>query len=299
MDGFDPAEFVTLVRRFAIRSTVLPPAAMTMLADDPSITDLAPLRFVRSITAPLSPLQARRFNDRFGISVLNGYGQTEIGGEIVGWNAADSREHGRTKLGSVGRPHEGVSLRVVDEGGTDVPAGEPGELWVLTPALSGGYADGTDLSDRLSPDGWFRTGDFARIDAEGFVWIEGRVSDQINRGGMKIVPTTVDPDVAKMQEPHRGKPFEFVVERIEAPRRISFRWHPYAIEPGVDYSREPMTTIVFELKEVQEGVELTITESGFDRIPLARRAEAFKANEGGWEHQMRLIAKYLQRQPAA
>jgi len=119
------------------------------------------------------------------------------------------------------------------------------------------------------------------------------------RANGKIVPTTVDPDVAKMQEPHRGKPFEFVVERIEAPRRISFRWHPYAIEPGVDYSREPMTTIVFELKEVQEGVELTITESGFDRIPLARRAEAFKANEGGWEHQMRLIAKYLQRQPAA
>jgi len=192
MDGFDPAEFVTLVRRFAIRSTVLPPAAMTMLADDPSITDLAPLRFVRSITAPLSPLQARRFNDRFGISVLNGYGQTEIGGEIVGWNAADSREHGRTKLGSVGRPHEGVSLRVVDEGGTDVPAGEPGELWVLTPALSGGYADGTDLSDRLSPDGWFRTGDFARIDAEGFVWIEGRVSSMINRGGLKVYPGEVE-----------------------------------------------------------------------------------------------------------
>ena len=66
-------------------------------------TDLAPLRFVRSITAPLSPLQARRFRDRFGIAVLNGYGQTEIGGEIVGWSAADSREHGDDKLG-VGRP---------------------------------------------------------------------------------------------------------------------------------------------------------------------------------------------------
>ncbi len=73
-----------------------------MLADDPSITDLAPLRFVRSITAPLSPLQARRFHDKFGITVLNSYGQTEIGGEIVGWNAADSREYGETKLGSVG-----------------------------------------------------------------------------------------------------------------------------------------------------------------------------------------------------
>ena len=110
----------------------------------------------------------------------------------------------------------------------------------------------------------------------------------------KIVPTTADPEVAKLQEPHRGKPFEFTVERIEPPRRISFRWHPYAIESGVDYSQEPMTTIVFELKEVPEGVLLTISESGFDRIPIARRAEAFKANEGGWEHQTQLVKKYLE-----
>ena len=86
--------------------------------------------------------------------------------------------------------------------------------------------------------------------------------------------------------------------RIEPPRRISFRWHPYAIESGVDYSQEPMTTIVFELKEVPEGVLLTISESGFDRIPIARRAEAFKANEGGWEHQTQLVKKYLEGKAA-
>ena len=192
LDGFDPRDFAATVKRFGIRSVVLPPAAMTMLADDPDIEDLAPLRFVRSITAPLSPLQARRFKERFGIAVLNSYGQTEIGGEIVGWNAADSRAHGEDKLGSVGRPHEGVSLRVVDDTGADVATGEPGELWVLTPALSAGYADGADLADRLSPDGWFRTGDFARLDAEGFVWIEGRVSSMINRGGLKVYPGEVE-----------------------------------------------------------------------------------------------------------
>ena len=115
----------------------------------------------------------------------------------------------------------------------------------------------------------------------------------------KIVPTTVDPEVAKLQEPHRGKPFEFSVDRIEPPRRISFRWHPYAVDPKADYSKEPMTLIVFELKEVAEGVQLTISESGFDRIPLERRAEAFKANEGGWEHQAQLIKKYLEQQAAA
>jgi acyl-CoA synthetase (AMP-forming)/AMP-acid ligase II len=183
MARWDTVELARLVRRFGIRSTVLPPAAMTDLVDDPRVTDLAPLRYVRSITAPLSPLSARRFRDRFGIAVLNSYGQTEIGGEIVGWSAADSRSHGEAKLGSVGRPHAGVELRI---------AAGSGELEVRTPALSAGYADGGGLGDRLTPDGWFRTGDVARIDGDGFVWIEGRVSDMINRGGLKVYPGEVE-----------------------------------------------------------------------------------------------------------
>jgi acyl-CoA synthetase (AMP-forming)/AMP-acid ligase II len=191
LDPFTTTGFAAAVHRFGLRSAVLPPAAMTMLADDDAIDDLTPLRFVRSITAPLSPLQARRFRDKFGVSVLNGYGQTEIGGEIVGWNAADSREFGESKLGAVGRPHAGVTVRAVDAEGRDVEVDQPGELWVKTPAMSAGYADGNDLGDRLSPDGWFRTGDVGRVDADGFVWIEGRVSDMINRGGLKVFPAEV------------------------------------------------------------------------------------------------------------
>jgi uncharacterized protein YndB with AHSA1/START domain len=109
----------------------------------------------------------------------------------------------------------------------------------------------------------------------------------------KIVPTTVDAEVAKMQEPYAGKAFDWTVERIEPMQRMSFRWHPYAVEEGVDYSKEPTTLIEFELTEATGGILLTITESGFDQIPLARRAKAFKANEGGWEMQTRLIEKYL------
>lgn len=108
-----------------------------------------------------------------------------------------------------------------------------------------------------------------------------------------IQPTTVDPEVAKLQAPHAGKPFEFTIDRIEPERLFSFRWHPFAIDPKQDYSTEPTTLVVFELSEVDGGTLLTITESGFDRIPLKRRAEAFSANEGGWEHQSKLIAKYL------
>jgi uncharacterized protein YndB with AHSA1/START domain len=109
----------------------------------------------------------------------------------------------------------------------------------------------------------------------------------------KVVPTTVDPEVAKMQEPYAGKAFEWTVEHIEPMKRLSFRWHPFAVEEGVDYSKEPTTLIEFELTDAAGGILLTIIESGFDQIPLARRAKAFKANEGGWEIQTRLIEKYL------
>jgi uncharacterized protein YndB with AHSA1/START domain len=109
----------------------------------------------------------------------------------------------------------------------------------------------------------------------------------------RITPTKVDPEVAKLQEPHTGATFEITVDRIEPERLFSFRWHPYAVEPGVDYTKEPTTLVAFVLEAAAGGTELTITESGFDRIPLERRAKAFSANEGGWEHQGRLLDKYV------
>lgn len=109
----------------------------------------------------------------------------------------------------------------------------------------------------------------------------------------RIMPTQVDPEVAKLQEPYTGKPFQIVVDAIEPMRRFSFRWHPFAIDPNQDYSLEPMTLVVFELKEVEGGVRLTITESGFDQIPEHRRHQAFTANDGGWTHQARLVEKYV------
>jgi uncharacterized protein YndB with AHSA1/START domain len=112
----------------------------------------------------------------------------------------------------------------------------------------------------------------------------------------KIVPTTVDAKVAALQAPYAGTAFEFSVDRIVPEKQISFRWHPYAVEPGIDYSKEPTTRILFDLHEVAGGILLTISESGFDQIPLSRRAKAFAANEGGWEMQTKLIEKYLAMQ---
>jgi uncharacterized protein YndB with AHSA1/START domain len=109
----------------------------------------------------------------------------------------------------------------------------------------------------------------------------------------RIAPTAVDAEVAANQKPHEGKPFEIVVDRIEPMRLFSFRWHPYAVDPAVDYSREPATLVTFELEAVPDGTRLTLTESGFDGIPLKRRATAFTSNEAGWTMQMKLIDKYL------
>jgi len=108
-----------------------------------------------------------------------------------------------------------------------------------------------------------------------------------------ITPTTMDPQVAAMQKPHEGKAFDITVDRIEPQKLFSFRWHPYGVDPNVDYSKEPMTLVEFVLREVPGGVMLTVTESGFNGVPLARRAEAFKMNEGGWAAQMKLIEKYV------
>ncbi len=108
-----------------------------------------------------------------------------------------------------------------------------------------------------------------------------------------IVRTAVDVDVAKAQRPYEGMPFEITVDRIEPQRVFAFRWHPFAVEPGIDYSREPTTLVVFTLEDAPAGIMLTVTESGFDQVPLARRAKAFTANEGGWTMVMTLIEKYL------
>lgn len=87
--------------------------------------------------------------------------------------------------------------------------------------------------------------------------------------------------------------FEVFVERLEPERVFSWRWHPFAVDPRRDYSQEPTTLVVFELEEIPEGTRVRVTESGFDRIPLERRAEAFRMNAQGWGQQVDNLAEYV------
>ena len=87
--------------------------------------------------------------------------------------------------------------------------------------------------------------------------------------------------------------FELVTQKLEPEKLFAFSWHPYAIDPDVDYSKEPSTLVEFRLESKDKGTVLYLTESGFDALPKDRRFEAFRKNEEGWIEQMQNIEKYL------
>jgi uncharacterized protein YndB with AHSA1/START domain len=87
--------------------------------------------------------------------------------------------------------------------------------------------------------------------------------------------------------------WDITIERMEPERVFSWRWHPHAVEAGVDYSTEPTTLVVFELEDAAGGTMLTVVESGFDQVPLARRAQAYRMNGEGWTYQVQAIEGYV------
>jgi uncharacterized protein YndB with AHSA1/START domain len=91
--------------------------------------------------------------------------------------------------------------------------------------------------------------------------------------------------------------WEAVVRKMEPERLFSFTWHPYSVNPAIDYSQEESTLVEFQLEPTPTGTLLLLTESGFDKIPAARRAEAFLRNEGGWSQQLKNIETHVAEKP--
>lgn len=162
------------------RIASLPPAAMrSVLNEDVPPQRLASLRAVTAGTTFVSPDLADEFIDRYRIPVLIVYGATEFSGAVAGWTKPMHLEWWTRKRGSVGRAFPGVELRVVDDEGRVLGAGEAGRLEVC----SGQTGSGSDE--------WVRTSDLAHIDDDGFLFIDGRADDAIVRGGFKIQPEVV------------------------------------------------------------------------------------------------------------
>jgi uncharacterized protein YndB with AHSA1/START domain len=124
----------------------------------------------------------------------------------------------------------------------------------------------------------------ALSDAKQFgEWFKVKLDGQFNAGAT-IHGTITYPG-------YEGLKLEMAIERIEPERLFSYRWHPG--DPNGEYHAEPMTLVEFTLEDVPGGTRLTIVESGFDKIPLARRAEAFRMNEGGWTEQIENIRRHV------
>lgn len=112
----------------------------------------------------------------------------------------------------------------------------------------------------------------------------------------KMAPTRFNADFAALQAPYSGLPVRMTIERMEPMSVFAFRFHPFAIDRNFDYSREPMNLVTFTLEQTEQapaGILLTITESGFDRIPAERRATAYPVNERGWSLAIKAIEAYL------
>jgi long-chain acyl-CoA synthetase len=173
LDRFRVDEFVALVERHRPKAVSLVPTALRMVLDaDVDPEALRSIQVVTSGSAALSVAVQEAFESRYGIAVLPSYGATEFAGGVAGWTLPLHREWAERKRGSVGRPQPGRELRVVDpDTGAELPTDVPGRLEVR----------GRDTD-------WVRTTDVARIDDDGFLWIEGRSDDAILRGGFKVFP---------------------------------------------------------------------------------------------------------------
>ncbi|MFC4499417.1 MULTISPECIES: class I adenylate-forming enzyme family protein [Streptomyces] len=180
MPRFAVEPWVSAVERHGLRAASLVPAAIRAVLDAGVPKErLASLQVVTSGTAPCPAELADAFFRTYGIPVLMTYGATEFAGAVAGWTLPLHQRWWQGKAGSAGRAFDGVELRVTGEDGTELPVGRTGRLEVRTEQSTGG--------GRV----WTRTNDLARIDADRFVWIEGRADDAIVRGGFKVQPETV------------------------------------------------------------------------------------------------------------
>jgi long-chain acyl-CoA synthetase len=179
LDRFTVPGWHAVVKEYKPAVAGLPPAAIRSVLDsDIPAEDLASIRAVNAGTSPVDPELVDAFFERYQIPILVVYGATEFSGAVTGWTVKDFHTRWAEKKGSVGRAFPGVRLQIVDEDGAVLAAGEKGRLQIATPQ-AGGSGD------------WVTTSDLAHLDADGFLYIDGRADDVIVRGGFKVAPETV------------------------------------------------------------------------------------------------------------
>lgn len=177
-----------MVERHHLDNVFLAPTMIYDLVATRDEIDLSGLRSVLSAGQRLDPELQRRFEERYGVPILQSYGSTETG-HVAGWTGADLKA-GRWKPGAVGRIYPGVEARIRDEDGNILATGETGELWVGT-SVTSGYADSAE-SDLFDGQGFVRSGDMGWIDADGVLFLVGRRREMIKTGGFQVWPAEIE-----------------------------------------------------------------------------------------------------------
>ena len=189
---FDARAAHAAVHRHGIDHLTLNPAMLRMLLDElgPG-EDLGRVRYTSSGTAPLPPALREEFEERFGVPVLQAYGQTEAFGAVAVENVRDVLA-GRRRPGSVGRPLPGVDVRIRREDGGDTAVDEDGEIVVRTGSVTTGYLSAENVASPVDDDGWLHTGDLGHLDADGYLYVTGRLKNVIICGGFNVIPEEIE-----------------------------------------------------------------------------------------------------------
>jgi acyl-CoA synthetase (AMP-forming)/AMP-acid ligase II len=205
---YDPAELAAVIREFAVTNLSLAPTMIDALLDHVREGDGLRER-IRSIgygASPITPELIRRVDTLLGCGLNQGYGMTELSGNAVFLDAADHRPE---LYAAAGRPGPGVEIRIVDDAGAPVPVGATGEISVRSEQVADGY---WQVDTGEFANGWFRTGDLGRVDADGYLYVLDRKKDVIITGGENVSAREVEAvlrehpdvrDVAVVGEPDR------------------------------------------------------------------------------------------------
>jgi fatty-acyl-CoA synthase len=188
--GFDPGEVWRGIEEEKATVVLGVPTTLKMLMESPEFAaaDLSHVRWFISGGAPLPHYIIDAYQKR-GIEMKQGYGMTEAGVNCFSMTVEDSRR----KAGSIGRPMMFTEVRVAGEDGSEMPAGEVGEMWIRGPHVSLGYWNNVEATRAaFDDDGWLHTGDLARRDDEGFFYIAGRKKEMFISGGVNVYPAEIE-----------------------------------------------------------------------------------------------------------
>ncbi len=201
---FEPEEWMTLVEKERVDRAMMVPTMLKQLMDHPNFSkhDLSSLKVITYGAAPMPLEIIRKALDVFpGVSFINAFGQTETAATVTALTAEDhvisgspeDREKKLKRLSSIGKPLPDVELKIVDEEGKTLPPGEVGEILVRGPRVMSGYwKDKEKTEQTIDKEGWVHTGDIAYMDEDGYIFLAGRATDMIKRGGELISPEELE-----------------------------------------------------------------------------------------------------------